>query len=916
MDRPPRSESSNDPFTSRLKELVAAVRAAGRTQRWLAKQSGVPESTLSNWMNGVTPKSEDGLHALLKAIRRAGVPFNEIEMLRLLQISRARRSNWVNTAPAIDDSMGMPETEPPTTTSRVPGMFRLPPDTAHFTGREDILDELRGLFEQNRNQPTAVMISAIAGKAGVGKTALAIRLARLVQPRFPDGVLYVNLRGVDARPVDPAIVLANVLLAVGAAGPPLPDDLDARAGLYREWLARHRILVVLDNAANEAQVRPLLPDSSSCAAIITSRVRFGGLDSARVRTLDVLEPHQAVELLASVIDKRLDDPSDLALAREIVDRCGHLPLAVRIVGAKLKSRPYWDLRTVHDRLQSESRRLDELGDTEVRASFALSYEERPDQEKRLFRLLGLVAGPTFAPWVAAALLDVSTVEAEELVARLVDSTLLEPDGEDVNGRMRYRFHDLLRVFVWELLHAHASGSSDNDLEAALGRVLVGYLRLAELADALVEPDGLRYTDDELQPDALPAVGVYADVIDPSDPIGWFAAERSCLVTAVEQAHEAGFHQITWRLAGALTGFFSRRAHWQNWERTNALALDAAKRAGSRIGQADAMLSRGRLLIEQGRFGEAVAPIEESVSGFRGRERRGESHGLLKLANAYAEQGHWQDAIANLDECLPILRELGDRHTEAEALQSRAILHRYQGRWQDALQSIADSQAIYHELGDRLGEARALQRFGDVHRDRSDFDTAAECFERCQELCREQRDHLGQARALRGLGICYRDKGLHEEAKACFGQALEIIRRLRTLDRHGEARVLVSLSFLLIKEDELLSARLLVENCLVVYREFDDRHGVADVLHCLGNIDMREGHPDRALAGFQESHQTFRGIGDRLWQARTAESIGLVQAAIGNRSAARLAWEEALEVFRDLDVPEAQRVEEQLRSLGC
>jgi tetratricopeptide (TPR) repeat protein/DNA-binding transcriptional regulator YdaS (Cro superfamily) len=919
MDRRRSSGSSEDPFTSRLNELLSQLRALNpnRNQRWVARRMGIPESTLSDWRNGGIPGSAERVIAFADAIREGGVPVDATELLRLWQISRALRSRRPHASARVEDSVDQSLETGPASISKVPGIFRLPPDIAHFTGRKDILDELRALFEQETDQATAVIISAIAGKAGVGKTALAIHLAHAVKSRFPDGSLYVNLRGVDARPVDPAVVLANVLLAVGVAAPPIPDDLDARAGLYREWLAEHRILVVLDNAANEAQVRPLLPDTSSSAAIVTSRSRFGGLDSALVHNLDVLEPDQAVELLAMVSDRRLATAAEIRLAHDIVNLCGHLPLAVRIVGARLKSREYWDLQTVRDHLRNESRRLDELklGDREVRASFALSYDERPEDEQRLFRLLGQLSGRTFTPWVAAALLDITVEEAEELVARLVDSTLLEPDGHDVNGHMRYRFHDLLRLFARERLDFHVGRFPDEDVRVPLRRVLAAYLSLAEKADALIQPDGIRYADNDEERGRRSVAWLRSDVIRPDDPIGWFAAERSCLVAAVEQAYETGFDDITWRLAAALTNFFSRRAHWHNWERTNSLGLQAARRGESRIGHAGALLNRGRLLIDQGRFGEAMSPLQESLQGFRGLdERRGESRAGLSLGNAYSEQGQWQDAIERFDECLPILQALGDAHTEAEALQSRALLYRYQGRWSEAVASIEDSLEIYRRLEDRLGKARALQRLGDVYRDRSDFNRAARFFESCLELCWEQRDHLGQARALRGLGITYRDRNSRAEARDCFERALEIIRGLRALDRHGEARVKASLSILLVKEGAFVRARDLAEECLIVYQEFDDRHGVADALHTMGTIALQLRPPEgagEALVLLRDSYQTFRKIGNRLWQARAAETIGLAHDAMGNEQAAKLAWEEAFETFRDLEVPEDERLRRRL-----
>ena len=289
-------------------------------------------------------------------------------------------------------------------------------------------------------------------------------------------------------------------------------------------------------------------------------------------------------------------------------------------------------------------------------------------------------------------------------------------------------------------------------------------------------------------------------------------------------------QITWRLASALAGFFARRAHWDNWERTNKLALEAARRGGSRIGQADALLSRGRLLLDQGRFTDAVSPIEASLAEFRGLgERRGESHALLSLGNAYAEQGGWQDAIASFDECLPILREFGTA-TPSGGTAEPGDPPPLSRRWEDASRASTESEHL-PRAGDRLGEARALQRMGRVYRDRGDLGEAVQCFDGGWSLYIDLRDHLGQARALRGLGIAYRDLESPHDAMVCFGRALEIIRKLRTLDRHGEARILMSLSVLYISMDRLDEATQFAKDCLKVFEEFDDVHGVGDVRHC-------------------------------------------------------------------------------------
>jgi DNA-binding SARP family transcriptional activator len=331
-----------------------------------------------------------------------------------------------------------------------PGPCQLPPDVDDFTGRESAVAEVQHLLEGER--ATAIVISAIAGKAGVGKTALAVRLAHQLRPHFPDGQLYVDLRGAEAQALDPAEVLAGFLRALGVEGALIAEGLEERVRQYRSRLGDRRVLVVLDNAAAEAQVRPLLPASPGCATLVTSRARLSGLEAAHPMTLDVLEADQAVALLA-----KLAGPGRVAAepgaAAAIVRLCGWLPLAVRIAGARLASRPHWRLALLAERLGDEWRRLDELkaGDLEVRASVALSYHGRNQEERRLFRLLGLLVAPSFPAWAAAALLGVEAAEAEGLLERLVDAQLVEAAGHDQAGQLRYRLHDLLRLFARERL---------------------------------------------------------------------------------------------------------------------------------------------------------------------------------------------------------------------------------------------------------------------------------------------------------------------------------------------------------------------------------------------------------------------------------------------------------------------------------
>jgi hypothetical protein len=327
---------------------------------------------------------------------------------------------------------------------------QLLPDIEYFAGRDAALWRLHSQVKGREQRSTALVINAV-GMAGAGKTTLAVHGAHQLRSLFPDGQLYVNLRGVEARARDPADVLGEFLRAFGVEGHGIPDGVDERARLYRSLMADRRVLVLLDNAAGAEQLRPLLPAGAGNVVLVTSRARLASLAAADVIDLDVLSPEQAVNLLARIAgpDRVAREPD---AARIIAALCGYLPLALRIVGARLAARPHWRLQLLADRLRGDHR-LEELtvGDLDVRASFALSYQGLAEVEQRAFRLLGLLEVPDFAPWMLSALLNVPTTEAEAIAERLSDARLLDTVGEDATGQIRYRLHDLLRLYARERL---------------------------------------------------------------------------------------------------------------------------------------------------------------------------------------------------------------------------------------------------------------------------------------------------------------------------------------------------------------------------------------------------------------------------------------------------------------------------------
>ncbi|MGW4412122.1 ATP-binding protein [Nonomuraea sp. NPDC004702] len=390
----------------------------------------------------------------------------------------------------VKDQLGKPaQALPPANGKHLPQvgrLYQLPPDIEDFTGRAEDAAELAKLLI-SREAETAVVVTALSGKGGVGKTSLALHVAHRVRDHFPDGQMYVNLRGVEAQVLDPAEVLGRFLRELGVDAESVPEQVEDRARMYRAQLADRRILLVLDNALNEQQVRPLLPGSATCAVLITSRARLGALSGAHTHALDVMTVEQGLDLLQNIVGKArvAAEPHG---AREIVELCGQLPLALRIAGARLASRPIDRLAGFAVRLRDEQHRLDllKVGDLEVRANFALSYQVCDEELRGAFRLLGMLKTADFSAWTLAALAGVSMHTAQEMLERLVDAELIEIAGDDRTGIRRYRFHDLLRVFARERLAVEETEATH---KAALTRLLEFYIALATNVSVLLEPGG-------------------------------------------------------------------------------------------------------------------------------------------------------------------------------------------------------------------------------------------------------------------------------------------------------------------------------------------------------------------------------------------------------------------------------------------
>jgi tetratricopeptide (TPR) repeat protein/transcriptional regulator with XRE-family HTH domain len=663
--------------------------------------------------------------------------------------------------------------------SRVPvALSQLPPDIEDFTGREDALERLRVRMADRPSGSTAVVITGAVGKAGVGKTALAVHVAHQLRPEFPDGQLYVNLRGAEAQALAPAEVLGRFLRALGVEGQCLPQDVDSRAGLYRSLLADRRMLVVLDNAADEAQVRPLLPAGAGNAVLVTSRVRLAGLTPAEAIDLGVLPPEQAVELLGKIVGAdRL--AAESGAASQLAALCGYLPLALRIVGARLAAKPHWRVQRLADRLGAHHRRLDELavGDLEVRASFALSYRGVGEAERRAFRLLGLLEVPDFAPWMLAALLDVPAPDAEEIAERLADAQLLDTVGEDAAGQIRYRCHDLLRLFARERL---ATDETPDIRRAALERTLQIYFTRAHAAVRQ-----LRLRPPELRD------GAAAIPRDPVDGLAgsykWLAAEHTGLAVSLEQVWREGLGRLGQALTSLLADFFEVYVCWDEWEHTHEVALRAARLAGDRHAEASLLRGLGDLRRCQDRPPEAVAHFTRSNAIYRELEDvPGEADSLTGLARTYRRQGLLTEAAACFERVLELSRGLADADREAKAALFFAKVRRQQGQPAEALALLSRCRDIFRSVDSGGYVAYTDLMIGVLCSELGEHERAAGHLQQALAFAQALGDPRWEAYGLLNLGVITLARGSHDEARHHLGQSLVMYERAG--DRHGASRV--------------------------------------------------------------------------------------------------------------------------------
>lgn len=691
---------------------------------------------------------------------------------------------------------------------------QVPAGPGDFTGREERVAAVLAVLGRGESP-------VVAGMGGVGKSALARHVAHRVREEFPDGQLYADLQGAEPAPADPAEALGRFLRALGVGGSAVPDGLAERAALYRTVLADRRMLVVLDNAADEAQVAPLLPGGAGCRVIVTSRARLTALPGARLIELDVLDARPARDLLTRIVGAPRVDAEPEA-ADELVRLCGGLPLALRIAGARLAAKPHWRLADLTARLR-DRRRLDELAHhgLSVRTTLDVSYESLDATARRLYGLLGLLDAPDVPAWVPSALLD---ADGEDAVEALVDARLVEA-VRPAEGEVRYLFHDLVRE------HARERGTAEipeAERTAAVRRALGGWLALCDTVihavnrggDALWPGGTSRYTPDPAATASAAAATAY-----------WLERETEALTAAVGQAARLD-DGLCWELAVRSSILFQPAHYIDAWRKVVDGALPAVRAAGN---------------------GPGTAAV------------------LHRIAELGCARRDYRSAQGPVEEALALFEAAGDDHGVGLSLRQRAVIHRMAGRYDRALVDAGRSYALLHELGDAAGAAHALLVTGQVRAERGEPEAAMEVFGRARDMAHGAHDASVELQSVYGIGQALLALGQAEPARELFAYVgnASVAAGSRMGDmyaKHGLGCAYAALGRSAEATEALLAA-------LDLARERRDRLTDLRVRYALAELYDDAGDRARAITELRHAVRLAEALGVPLWTARCRLALG-------------------------------------------
>ncbi|MEV6050195.1 BTAD domain-containing putative transcriptional regulator [Streptomyces sp. NPDC052107] len=702
---------------------------------------------------------------------------------------------------------------------------QLPASVPDFTGRASFVTELSEVLSsasESRDAGDRVMaVSALAGIGGVGKTTLAVHVAHRARGAFPDGQLYVDLQGAGPRPAEPETVLGSFLRALGTADSAIPDSLDERAALYRSVLDGRRVLVLLDNAKDAAQVRPLLPGTEGCAALVTSRVRMVDLAGAHLVDLDVMSPDEALALFTKIVgEERVAAEREAAL--DVVAACGFLPLAIRIAASRLAARRTWTVSVLAAKLADERRRLDELqaGDLAVKATFELGYGQLEPAQARAFRLLGLADGPDISLAAAAAVLDLPVEETEDLLESLVDTSLLESAAPG-----RYRFHDLVRLYARAC--AERDEQPPSEREAAMSRLLDFYLATAAEVFAIERP-GDRLVD-HLEKTSVSGL-VFVDRRAAWD---WLYSEAVPLLACVRQSSNGASLRRAVDLLWAAVDLAESGANFKEYEAAGAALRDASHAAS---------------------------------------DIRAEGRATLVLANARHWSGQFTQAYEEARQALALSEAADDPLPCCWAANILGVFAYYQSRYAEGEEFLERAIADFRACGDLSGAAAALCNLSRLHLQTDRADSAVHLARQGTEMYEELGHSLKAANGHYALGLALGKSGQLADASSHLNQALVAFRASR--QRLWEGMTLFRLAEVDLLAQQPARAAANAEMALTPLREIGGEWRRGNVLTVLGKALNGIGHTGRAQVCWREALEIY----ERLNSPEAAEVQALLAPA--------------------------------------
>jgi len=755
---------------------------------------------------------------------------------------------------------------------------QLPPAAAGFTGRAVHLERLDAMLAA-RDESSAIGVAALWGPGGVGKTALAVQWGHLRRRDFPDGQLYLDLRGWSAHPpLRASEAIARLLRALGVPYDQIPSHVEEATALYRSRLSGRRMLVLLDNAADAEQVRPLVPGEPGCAVLVTGRGRLTGLTvtpGADHLELAMLTAAESAELVGRLIgaERARSEPEAVA---ELGRLCGGLPLAVRIAAASLDAQRYTAVAAYVDELRDGDRlgMLTIEGDesVSVSATFTLSYRRLPEASRRALRLLSLHPGPDFSIALAAAV----TNGLDEYVGILAGAGFVEPRGAG-----RFALYSLVRRFA-----AERSNVDDRPevQEQAMRRLLDWYLQ--ETAK--------------------------------TNTAAWFDAELDNILALIGEAWRSGRHEYVWRLPAVAWCHYQSAIVSAEWIEIHSRAAGAASLCGDRAAQAAAIRDEGGFCYSLGRHEESAAKLTEAAGIYDAiGDRPGWAGAMALLGRTLYAQGRFEDSLACLRRADKATRDDGPSAARAETLRCLGMVLRDTGEHDAAAQAYEKALRIYRCLGDERGQAAALNNLGNVMRRLGKLSDARAAYEQVLERCRRLGDRRGESNARNNLGLVCRELGEHAEAEEHLRAALAGFQAASAPG--GMAAALNNLA--LVKRDRAAGPagidqaidhhRQALELCLAV----GDRGRECEVRNDLGDSQRLAGDLASAQGQYAQAHAVSKKIGYPLQQALAEQGLGHVRLALGDQAAAHDHWQRALQLFTELNVPEAEALSRRLETFG-